>query len=199
MILQLFYISTSNFGIYYWNILALALLLIDDDVFPNFSSFLSKSKKANLEIQRIRGKSKFKSFFSFSSLKFFYLILIFLIFVFIAVFSIIPLSTISPSLSPPAELINYYKLIYPWKIVNIYSHPRIPDQRYEIIIQASLDAQTWRDYEFLYKPDSNIDKMLSFVSPHVSRIELLLWRAAQADYQKEIWYFLGVVFFSTKY
>ena len=107
----------------------------------------------------------------------------------VIILAIVPLSTISKNqISAPKPLLDVYQKLYPWKIINHYgTFNRIPKERIEIVIQGSLDAQEWVEYQYLYKPGTNSNQLPTFVSPHISRLEYLLWVAAQSDYQQVVW------------
>lgn len=42
--------------------------------------------------------------------------------------------------------------------------------RSELIIKGSNDLETWKEYEFYYKPN-NVEKTPSFVIPHTPRFD----------------------------
>ena len=49
--------------------------------------------------------------------------------------------------------------------------------RPEIVIEASVDGTTWRDYEFRWKP-GDVSSRPRFVQPRMPRLDWLMWFAA---------------------
>ena len=181
MILQIFYLLTGNFATYHWNVIGLCLLLLDDAMFPDTIRKLTRIRRNKVQQ---RGKRKMSS----SQPRLWHRRLAISIAVIVIVLSTVPISSVARNVSTPQPLLDAYKRVHPFKIVNLYGpFYRIPLERYELQIQGSLDAQTWVDYEFLYKPDIDVTRWPSFVSPHISRLEYQLWVAAQTDYQQEVW------------
>lgn len=182
ILLQLFYIFTGNFGTFYWNVMLLCILLLDDAMFPTLIQKLTRVRRAKIKQQ---GRRKTRS----SQPRFWHSRVAMFVAVAVIIFSAIPLSSLVQSnLNTPKPLMDAYKKVYPWRIVNLYTPlNRVQKDRFELLIQASLEAQNWQDYHFLYKPGSILDTRPMFLSPHISRLEYLLWVAAQTDYQQEIW------------
>ena len=52
--------------------------------------------------------------------------------------------------------------------------------RPEIIIEGSMDANTWKEYEFFYKP-GNVSRKCPWVAPHQPRVDWQMWFAALSD------------------
>lgn len=198
ILLQVFYLATGNFGTYHWNVIALCLLLLDDGLFPGtFKRICSVRKtkiKAAQEAQWASGvrkpptqlkKQKMRS----SKPRAWHKRVSMLLAVFVIVMTTIPLTTVTQgTVTTPKPLLDVYKKIYPFKLVNLYGpFNRVQKERFELVLQGSLDAQTWTDYSFLYKPDNNIWRAPAYLSPHISRLEYQLWIAAQGEYQQEVW------------
>lgn len=184
LLLQVFYILSGNFGTYHWNVCALCFLLLDDAMFPGLIRKLTRVRRKLVQ-KRASGSKKISS----SQPRIWHKRLSMMLAVFLIVISTVPISTISQSVSTPQPLRDIYRKVHPFRIVNMYGpFYRIPHERFELHIQGSLDAQTWINYDFLYKPDEDLTRWPPFLSPHISRLEYQLWMAAQTDYQQEVWY-----------
>src|SRR5581483_1242052 len=59
--------------------------------------------------------------------------------------------------------------------------------RSEIIVEGSDDGQTWRPYEFKYKP-GDLSRRPTFVAPHQPRLDWQMWFAALGSYQDNPWF-----------
>lgn len=201
ILLQMFYLATGNFGTYHWNVIALCLLLLDDGLFPGTFKRICSVRKTKIKaaqeaanLQWASGvrkppaqlkKQKMRS----SKPRAWHKRLSMLLAVFVIVMTTIPLTTVTQgTVTTPKPLLDVYKKIYPFKLVNLYGpFNRVQKERFELVLQGSLDAQTWTDYHFLYKPDNNIWRAPAYLSPHISRLEYQLWIAAQGEYQQEVW------------
>jgi hypothetical protein len=58
--------------------------------------------------------------------------------------------------------------------------------RPEIVIEGSLDGETWLPYEFKYKP-GDLTRRPTWVEPHQPRLDWQMWFAALGDYQRDPW------------
>lgn len=80
-----------------------------------------------------------------------------------------------------------FNLPTPLRIVNSYGlFAVMTTTRHEIILQGSNDGETWLDYEFKYKP-GDVNRALSFVTPHQPRLDWQMWFAALSSYQQNPW------------
>ena len=71
----------------------------------------------------------------------------------------------------PEPVLELYRFVYPFKIVNFYGpFYLVRRERMDIVVQGSIDAQNWYDYDNWYKPDSNLARRPAFASPHISRV-----------------------------
>jgi hypothetical protein len=59
--------------------------------------------------------------------------------------------------------------------------------RPEIRIQGSYDGQTWKDYEFKYKP-GGLSQRPRWVAPHQPRLDWQMWFAALGTYRQNPWF-----------
>lgn len=73
---------------------------------------------------------------------------------------------------PLAMLIDQVRA---FRIVNKYHvFPTMKTQRIEIIIEGSMDKQTWQAYEFKYKP-GDLSRRPEFIVPHHPRLDWMMW------------------------
>jgi len=88
-------------------------------------------------------------------------------------------------LGPVAGL---YQLAAPLRTVNSYGLFAImTKERPEIRIEGSNDGETWRAYEFPFKP-GDPGRPPGFVAPHQPRLDWQMWFAAISDIQREFWF-----------
>ncbi len=59
--------------------------------------------------------------------------------------------------------------------------------RPEIVVEGSNDGQTWREYEFKYKP-GDLKRRPPIVAPHQPRLDWQMWFAALGDYRGNPWF-----------
>jgi len=87
------------------------------------------------------------------------------------------------------EYILMSAALQPFALMNNYGPFAIMTrQRNEIILQGSTDGQTWRDYDFIYKPGDE-KKPLTWSIPHQPRLDWQMWFAALDQPQNELWLF----------
>ena len=58
--------------------------------------------------------------------------------------------------------------------------------RPEIVVEASVDGDEWRDYEFRWKP-GDVGHRPRFVQPHMPRLDWQMWFAALDPAGNEHW------------
>jgi predicted DCC family thiol-disulfide oxidoreductase YuxK len=78
--------------------------------------------------------------------------------------------------------------IAPFEIVNSYGlFAVMTTTRIEIVVEGSDDGQTWRAYQFKYKPG---DPKLRprWVAPHQPRLDWQMWFAALGNYRQNPWF-----------
>lgn len=77
--------------------------------------------------------------------------------------------------------------IAPFRIANQYGlFAVMTTNRPEIIIEGSNDGQTWKAYEFKFKP-GDPRRVPSFVAPHQPRLDWQMWFAALGSYRENPW------------
>ncbi len=75
----------------------------------------------------------------------------------------------------------------PFHLVNSYGLFAImTTTRPEIVVQGSVDGETWRDYAFPWKPGDPARRP-AFVAPHQPRLDWQMWFAALGDCQGSPW------------
>ena len=60
-------------------------------------------------------------------------------------------------------------------------------ERIEIILEGSADGQTWKPYEFKYKP-GDVNRAPGWVAPYQPRLDWQMWFAALSNYQTNPWF-----------
>jgi hypothetical protein len=86
---------------------------------------------------------------------------------------------------PAAPLL---RLAQPFGIVNSYGlFAVMTTTRPEIVVQGSNDGQTWRDYEFRWKP-GKLTRRPMWVAPYQPRLDWQMWFAALGSYQNNPWF-----------
>jgi len=77
--------------------------------------------------------------------------------------------------------------IRPLHIVNTYGlFAVMTTRRPEIIIEGSQDGETWKAYEFKWKP-GRLNRAPEFVAPHQPRLDWQMWLAALGGYRQNRW------------
>ena len=78
----------------------------------------------------------------------------------------------------PDPLYELTVRLLPFEVVNSYGLFAImTTTRPEIIIEGSVDGETWREYEFKYKA-GDVDRLPPQVAPHQPRLDWQMWFAA---------------------
>jgi lipase maturation factor 1 len=76
----------------------------------------------------------------------------------------------------------------PFDLANSYGLFRVmTTSRIEIVVEGSDDGQTWRAYEFKYKP-GDPGRRPSWVAPYQPRLDWQMWFAALSDYDQNRWF-----------
>ncbi len=150
--LQALIALTGNYG--FFNLLAvgLALLLVDDAVWPGFRRHSRVTWPRWILPPLAAG----------------YFLL-----------SLVPLAGAFRSLPPAIEpLARLYERVAPFRSVNGYGlFAVMTRERAEIVLQGSMDGVTWKTYEFKYKPGA-LDRPPPLVAPYMPRLDWQMWFAA---------------------
>ena len=89
---------------------------------------------------------------------------------------------ICPWLAPSTEMMS------PLRIVNRYGlFAVMTTSRPEIVIEGSVDGQTWREYEFRYKPGP-LARRAPWTMTHQPRLDWQMWFAALGDFRQNPWF-----------
>ncbi len=87
----------------------------------------------------------------------------------------------------PGWLENFFERFEPFRLVNSYGLFSVMTiERPEIIVEGSDDANTWRAYEFKWKP-GDVKPPPRFVAPHQPRLDWQMWFAALGYYHNHPW------------
>lgn len=80
------------------------------------------------------------------------------------------------------------KYTAPLEIVNSYGlFATMTTGRPEIIVEGSMDGETWRAYSFPYKP-GDMARAPRWVEPHQPRLDWQMWFAALGNYRENPWF-----------
>jgi predicted DCC family thiol-disulfide oxidoreductase YuxK len=80
------------------------------------------------------------------------------------------------------------KYTAPLEIVNSYGlFAMMTTSRPEIIVEGSMDGETWRAYSFPYKP-GDLQRAPRWVEPHQPRLDWQMWFAALGSYRENPWF-----------
>ena len=88
----------------------------------------------------------------------------------------------------PQALERWQEEVYPFRVVAGYGlFSRMTTTRREIIVEGSMDGQSWLPYEFKWKP-GDLMRRPSFVAPHQPRVDWQMWFAALGSWQSNPWF-----------
>lgn len=173
-------IFTGNFGFFNFLAIILSVFLLDDNFIKKRLSHYSKSsfiiKRSWLYNLICSSLALFICFYSISN-QFFRFI-----------------HQKQPFLKDISNLIN------PFFISNSYGlFAHMTKKRYELDIQASMDAITWVSYKFKFKPNDSSDFPL-FIAPYHPRLDWQLWFSSLRNYSDKSWinYFIDSLFLQKK-
>ena len=94
--------------------------------------------------------------------------------------------------SVPQSGVELMDWVEPFRIVNPYGlFAVMTTERVEIVLEGSMDGQTWQDYTFKYKP-GNVKRRPGWVAPYQPRLDWQMWFAALGSYRDNPW-FVGLV------
>jgi hypothetical protein len=92
----------------------------------------------------------------------------------------------------PAPIDLYRARCAPFCIANEYGLFRVMTTEYrDIVVEGSNDGQTWKAYEFKYKPQ-DLDRRPQFTTPHMPRLDWQMWFASLGDVSQNEWFTLFV-------
>ncbi len=98
---------------------------------------------------------------------------------------------ITKTLSEKSTATNFMlpmmRLLYPYRISNPYGLFAVMTKvRPELVLEGSLDGETWLPYELKNKP-TDIKKRPRFVAPHQPRLDWQMWFAALESFNENLW------------
>ena len=94
--------------------------------------------------------------------------------------------TVTGASLPVARTLS--ELVAPLMIVNRYGlFAVMTTSRPEIVVEGSIDGQTWREYAFRYKPGA-LTRAPSWNIPHQPRVDWQMWFAALGDFRQNRWF-----------
>jgi hypothetical protein len=87
----------------------------------------------------------------------------------------------------PRAALTVIQWIEPLRSVNRYGlFAVMTTRRPEIVVEGSDDGQTWRPYEFRWKP-GDVHRRPEFVAPHQPRLDWQMWFAALDSCEENPW------------
>jgi lipase maturation factor 1 len=88
----------------------------------------------------------------------------------------------------PLPAVRVVQWVLPFRSVNTYGLFSImTTTRPEIVLEGSDDRQTWRAYEFRWKPGA-LGRRPAFVAPHQPRLDWQMWFASLASAEENPWF-----------
>ncbi len=88
----------------------------------------------------------------------------------------------------PRAVMQLHRALAPFRSVNGYGlFASMTKKRMEIIVEGSDDGETWKAYEFKWKP-GDPKRRPRFVEPHQPRLDWQMWFAALSAYEREPWF-----------
>jgi hypothetical protein len=79
------------------------------------------------------------------------------------------------------------RFFYPFRISNPYGlFAVMTKRRPELILEGSIDGDTWLEYDMKYKP-GNVKHMPRFAAPHQPRLDWQMWFASLESFDDNLW------------
>jgi len=106
-----------------------------------------------------------------------------------AVATLSPLiESVYPEFSLPYVVNQPLSLLQPLRSFNGYGLFRVMTTfRHEIVIEGSNDGESWKEYEFRWKP-GDVNRMPPICAPHQPRLDWQMWFAALGTYRQNPWF-----------
>lgn len=162
LFLQFLIDATGNYGFFGWQVVALSLLLLDDEFYERFVPRLARMMHPPREpwlprISAIAGPT-----------------------LVIAAAALVALTTIYPVSQVRAW-------VAPLNSINSYGvFAVMTTRRDELIFEGSNDGETWQPYELKWKP-GDLSRRPAFVEPHMPRLDWQLWFAGLGTLEQNPW------------
>ncbi len=88
----------------------------------------------------------------------------------------------------PESLIEVLHAASPFRTINRYGlFAVMTTSRPEILLEGSYDGQTWKAYDFKWKPGA-LNEHPRFVEPHMPRLDWQMWFAALGSCRRNPWF-----------
>lgn len=166
--LQVGIIATANYAFLNYLVLALGILLVDDETFARLRfRHVQESQRAETPAFRIR--RRFEG----------------------AVLGVVLYATVAAFLFQGSLLALPANLLAPFRIANAYGlFAVMTEARYEIEFQGSNDGVSWTAYPFRYKPQ-DVREPPGFFAPYQPRFDWNLWFASLGPASQSPWVMLA--------
>jgi lipase maturation factor 1 len=170
ILLQLLVAATGNYAFFNLLTIALAVLLLDDGVFP-------KRWRAAASASAVSpAKGVWPRW-----------VLVPVAAVWLAASAVPFALSLGLRGAIPGPLVAVYRLVAPFRSANGYGlFAVMTTERPEIVLEGSDDGETWRPYEFRWKPGDPLRRP-RFVAPHQPRLDWQMWFAALGNYRANPW------------
>jgi len=212
--LQLFIMLTGNYCFFNWLAIALCLFLLDDAALKKLSGPLRRfvsmkptpqlpphpgplpqggegiKDRGHASVSESASRSDADDRFPRSSwtLVIGRVLRVMLAIVILALSALELFSMFDRKASWPAAFITFYRAVAPFRSINSYGlFAVMTPSRPEIIVEGSNDGQTWKAYNFKYKPQE-LSERPRFVAPHQPRLDWQMWFAALGNYRQNKWF-----------
>ncbi|MDP9291497.1 MAG: lipase maturation factor family protein [Verrucomicrobiota bacterium] len=168
VLLQIAIGVTGNYCFFNLLVIALCLLLLDDEFWPRkWLAFISARKKGWYWPSWVLWPIGFVS---------------------VLITTLQLLSILQVQFRSPAAVLSLYRVVAPFRSTNSYGlFAVMTTTRPEIIIEGSNDRLDWKAYEFKWKPGS-LDRRPGLVAPHQPRLDWQMWFAGLGSYQENPWF-----------
>lgn len=167
ILLQLLIAATGNYAFFNLLTIALAVLLLDDTVFP---------RRWHEAARRDAGGRGWPRWFLAPAAA-----------VLLAASSVPLAASLVGAARIPGPLVSLYRFLAPLRSSNGYGlFAVMTTSRPEIIVEGSRDGVTWHAYAFRWKPGDPL-RAPRFVAPHQPRLDWQMWFAALGGYEENPW------------
>jgi hypothetical protein len=171
VLLQLVIAATGNYGFFNLLTVALAVLLLDDTVFP-------RRWRAAIGPPQPEGRAWTWPGWITGSLA-----------VLVLVLTLLPVFQL-PFLRPQPQgvVARILDVVYSLRSFNQYGlFAVMTTRRPEIIVEGSEDGETWLPYEFKWKP-GDVARRPRFTGLHMPRLDWQMWFAALGSFRQNPWF-----------
>jgi hypothetical protein len=177
VVLQMVILLTGNYCFFNALTLALCVLLLDDDIWPQrLRRFARAAPPTSVEGP---GSAKAPRPWPLG--------ILLPVSATLLVLSLAPTAA-TLGLSGPRWLSTVYGWVQPFRTVNSYGlFAVMTTERPEIIVEGSADGENWLTYEFRYKPGT-LNRTPAFVAPHQPRLDWQMWFAALGPVEQNTWF-----------